>query len=613
MYLPTFLERISSCGILATDSMQEKLNKRILCITSFLITIAGFIWGVMYMQLKLYLAAIFPVVYSCIVGLTLILFSKYKNFKVFVNIQLLLILILPFCLQWSLGGFSNSGVVMVWAILAPFGSLVFQNNKKATFWLIAYIVLAFISVAHNYYYPGMENPKWMRLLFFSTNILAVSLLSFFVMLYFVTESKKEFVRQSIIERQEEAIETTQRIAKSYARFIPSEFLTFLNKDSITDLKLGDYMEDEMTVFFSDIRGFTTLSEKMSSRDLLQFLNSYLSIVSPIVKSNDGFIDKFIGDAIMAIFPQSPINALMAAVDLCKALEIYNITREKKIRETFRIGIGMHTGKMTLGTVGSEERMDTTVVGDTVNLASRLEALTKIFHVPILVSDSFYDKLTMEDKENLREIDIVTVKGKTVPVRVYEVFAVDTKEVIEKKKKSMPALLEAIQLFRSGKILESRKIFTKCQELCPEDSIPVVYINRCDTVLSEITKQSQNPINKNIKILIVDDNIAVLDYMQYILKKNKFEVIAAMNGKEAVLKYGELSPNYVLLDISMPDMDGLQVAEIIQGFAEQRNESPKIIFVTSKEEASMKETIQNLGYGFLPKPLDINDLLKIIEN
>lgn len=612
MIINPFFEKISNCGILETDSVQEKLNKRILCITSFLITIAGFIWGIMYFQLNLYIPAIFPIVYSFIVGLTIIWFSKYKNFKVFVNIQLLLILTLPFCLQWTLGGFSNSGVVMVWAILAPFGALVFQNNKKAFYWLIAYMCLAFISVAQNYYYPTLENPKWMRLLFFSTNILAVSLLSFFVMLYFVTESKKEFVRQSIIETQQNTITTTEQIAKSYARFIPSEFLSFLGKESITDLKLGDYMEDEMTVFFSDIRDFTSLSEKMHSRDLLRFLNSYLSVVSPIIKSNSGFIDKFIGDAIMAIFPQSPINALMAAVEIWQALEEYNISREKKIRETFRIGIGMHTGKMTLGTIGSEERMDTTVVGDTVNIASRLEALTKIFHVPILVSDSFYEKLSPEDQKNLREIDIVTVKGKTVAVRVYEVFAIDTKDVIEKKKKTMPDLLEAIQLFRSEKFVESRKIFTKCQELCPEDSIPVVYINRCDSLLSDLAKQSKNHINENIKILIVDDNIAVIEYMQYILKKNKFEVITAINGKEAVLKYGELSPNYVLLDISMPDMDGLQVAEIIQGFAEQRNESPKIIFVSSKDESSIKDKINNLGYEFLPKPLKINDLLKVIK-
>ena len=178
MIINPFFEKISNCGILETDSVQEKLNKRILCITSFLITIAGFIWGIMYFQLNLYIPAIFPIVYSFIVGLTIIWFSKYKNFKVFVNIQLLLIITLPFCLQWTLGGFSNSGVVMVWAILAPFGALVFQNNKKAFYWLIAYMCLAFISVAQNYYYPTLENPKWMRLLFFSTNILAVSLLSF---------------------------------------------------------------------------------------------------------------------------------------------------------------------------------------------------------------------------------------------------------------------------------------------------------------------------------------------------------------------------------------------------------------------------------------------------
>ena len=154
MIINPFFEKISNCGILETDSVQEKLNKRILCITSFLITIAGFIWGIMYFQLNLYIPAIFPIVYSFIVGLTIIWFSKYKNFKVFVNIQLLL------------------------------------NNKKAFYWLIAYMCLAFISVAQNYYYPTLENPKWMRLLFFSTNILAVSLLSF-LLCYILSLNQKK--------------------------------------------------------------------------------------------------------------------------------------------------------------------------------------------------------------------------------------------------------------------------------------------------------------------------------------------------------------------------------------------------------------------------------------
>lgn len=451
--------------------------------------------------------------------------------------------------------------------------------------------------------------------------LSRSLVSILELRLKLIEREEFFVKLQESERkssenkmQKEALEATNKIAQSYARFIPSEFLSFLHKDSITDLKLGDFTEDTMTILFSDIRGFTTLSEKMNSHDLLKFLNSYLSVASPIIKSNFGFIDKFIGDAIMAIFPQSPLNALYAAIELCKELEKYNASREKKIRQTFRIGIGMHTGKMALGTIGSEERMDTTVVGDTVNLASRLESLTKIFHVPILISDSFYSMLETEDRIDIREIDIVIVKGKSIPVRVYEVFSTDSEDVIQKKRESIPDLKKAIQYFREGNILEARSLFIKCQRVCPEDSIPVVYIHRCDKAIEDSkSKLMPKPGSENKTVLIVDDNIAILELMKFSLRKNNFNVITSSNGKDAVLKYGEHNPGYVLLDLNMPDMDGFKVAEIIKDFASLRSENPLFIFVTSNDDPEIREKILGLGYEFLPKPLLIKDLLAIIEN
>lgn len=415
-----------------------------------------------------------------------------------------------------------------------------------------------------------------------------------------------------LKRQKELLALTEKIANSYARFIPSEFLKFLRKDSITDLKLGDFVEDNMTILFSDIRGFTTLSEKMNSYELLQLLNSYFSITSPIIIANSGFIDKFIGDAIMAIFPISPAHALEAAIQLLKALTKFNISREKEVLETFRIGIGMHTGKMTMGTIGSEKRMDTTVVGDTVNLASRLESLTKEFHVPILISESFYENLPDSHKEFIREIDIVTVKGKTKPVKVYEVFSFDSEDVATKKKEGLKNLSKAIQLYQSKNYIEARNLFIKCQKFCPEDSIPVVYIRRCDKLIYDSKNAKEKAIDENI-VLIVDDNIAILEYMQFALKKNNYKSIVSINGRDAILKYGELNPKYVLLDLNMPDMDGLTAAEIIKDFANLRNENPLIIFVTSSDDKETVDKILQKGFHYLPKPIQLQELIKKFKN
>jgi len=225
------------------------------------------------------------------------------------------------------------------------------------------------------------------------------------------------LQQQLEEMQKERL---YQLNKAYERFVPHEFLSLLNR-SIIDVQLGDQVEKEMTILFTDIRGFTSLSEKMSPQETFNFINSYLNQMAPIIEQHHGFIDKYIGDAIMALFPTSANDALEAAIAMLEKLKTYNIGRERAGYQAIQIGIGLNTGKLMLGTVGDKNRMDGTVVSDAVNLASRIESMTKKYEAALLISEDTYSHLKNIDKYSVRSIDKVQVKGKSELVTVYEIF------------------------------------------------------------------------------------------------------------------------------------------------------------------------------------------------
>ncbi|MEM7018537.1 MAG: adenylate/guanylate cyclase domain-containing protein, partial [Pseudomonadota bacterium] len=209
--------------------------------------------------------------------------------------------------------------------------------------------------------------------------------------------------------------------QGYARFVPHEFLQFLNKDSVVDVELGDHVQKEMTILFSDIRGFTSLSETMTPDENFRFINSYLSRMEPVIAGHSGFIDKYIGDAIMALFPTSADEAVRGSIDMLHSLSDYNEGRERAGYPLIKIGIGLNTGPLMLGTVGGKNRMDGTVISDAVNLASRVEGLTKTYGTALLITEWTYQRLYDVSQYQTRVIDRVRVKGKTEPVTVYEIF------------------------------------------------------------------------------------------------------------------------------------------------------------------------------------------------
>lgn len=270
----------------------------------------------------------------------------------------------------------------------------------------------------------------------------------------------------------------EALNKAYGRFVPSEFLSFLGKKSVVDVQLGDQVGKEMTILFSDIRGFTLLSESMEPQEIFDFINAYLGQMEPIITEYHGFIDKYIGDAIMALFPTSADDALRAAVTMLKTLSEYNTLLKTAGYNPIRIGIGLNTGPLILGTVGGQNRMDSTVISDAVNLASRTEGLTKVYGTSLLITEYTYQKLKNAPDYKIRVIDRVKVKGKSSLVTVYEVFEHEPEELVTLKMETRVHFEQGFEYYHQGYFAKAQLFFNKVLEINEQDEVAQVYLTRC---------------------------------------------------------------------------------------------------------------------------------------
>lgn len=273
-------------------------------------------------------------------------------------------------------------------------------------------------------------------------------------------------------------ENISQLNRAYERFVPRQFLSFLEKKSIIDVRLGDQVRKEMTILFSDIRDFTTISEKMTPEHNFRFVNNYLSRMNPIIVKHRGFIDKYIGDSIMALYPTNADDALLGSLEMLRALNKYNEEQHAENISPLRIGIGLHTGLLMMGMVGGHNRMDGTVISDAVNLASRVEGLTKRYGTPLLITHATYTRLENPAVYNIRQIDRVRVKGKTEAVSIFEVFTIDDAESRILKTKTADAFQEGLSLFWDQEFDDATKIFSSIAEQNPADTVAKLHYDSC---------------------------------------------------------------------------------------------------------------------------------------
>ena len=281
---------------------------------------------------------------------------------------------------------------------------------------------------------------------------------------------KSYAFKSVIAQKRE-----QKIRSIFQKYVPVDVIDQFMSRPESMLK-GD--SRILAVLFSDIRGFTRISESMAPEQIVESLNTYFTEMVDIVLKRNGIVDKYIGDAIMAFFG-APVKhdddvsqAVHTGFDMLETLELFNSRQAKRKRPQFRIGIGLNYGLVTIGNIGSEKKMDYTVIGDMVNLASRLEELTKIYDVPFLISESVYARVKKEVP--CRMIDKVMVKGKTQGTRIFY----PKKRIGKAETKGWKLHHMGLNLYYKREFDKAIKYFVYAREFLENDPILPIYLNRC---------------------------------------------------------------------------------------------------------------------------------------
>jgi len=280
-----------------------------------------------------------------------------------------------------------------------------------------------------------------------------------------------------IREAKEKEEAMRRIYEAAGKFVPFEFISSLGRDVITDVRLGDQVEKSVTVLFSDIRDYTSLSEQMTPDENFSFICSFNEKMGPVIRSHNGFINQYQGDAIMAIFPNSASDALAAAVEMQKTVEKFNKARMNLSRATIKMGIGLHTGPLIMGITGDNERMAPTTISDTVNTASRIESLTKYYKASIILTDATLQEIPHPENFHLRCLGKVQVKGKQAPVVIHECFSGNSEEEIAKKQKSLPAFNKGMSRYLDKSFSDAIESFNKVISSHPEDRTTEFFIEK----------------------------------------------------------------------------------------------------------------------------------------
>lgn len=280
-----------------------------------------------------------------------------------------------------------------------------------------------------------------------------------------------------IKEAREKEEAIRRLYEVTEKFVPFEFIRSLGHQVITDVKLGDQAEKIVTVLFSDIRDYTTLSEQMTPEENFSFVCSFNERMGPIIRKYNGFINQYLGDAIMAIFPGDAADALSAAIEMQQAVQEFNIVRQASGQAAIRIGVGMHTGPLIMGITGDESRLDATTISDTVNTASRIENLTKYFKASLIISDATLRSIGGAERFHLRPLGRVQVKGRMESIAIHECFSGNPAEQVMSKEATLQHFKRGIMHYVNKSFEDACNEFRYISAINPEDHTVHFFLNK----------------------------------------------------------------------------------------------------------------------------------------
>jgi class 3 adenylate cyclase len=422
-----WIERMANAGSLPEDASDQRLRKAVLVFLASIYCIAGIIWGISYFALRLPLSGIIPLAYSFISGLSLFYFFWTKRYGVFRFSQLSLILLLPFLLQYSLGGFAASSTVMIWSILSPVGALMFAGTTRALPWFLAYLVLM---VLFGLLDPKLAQdpasiPSVFKVVFFIMNLGGVSTIFYVLLRYFVRE--RELAMAVLDKEHRRVVEEKDRLDKIkrvMANFVPETAKSIIEKDPEKGA-LDKYVKDA-TVLFLDIEGFTALLQKYSTERINHVIESYFSIFYDLIQKNGGDVNEMAGDGMMVIFLEpDPIKRAKSAVRA--ALEIQEQCKKYlEERDSFlfpiQVNIGICSGEVYLGSTKMKgtggDRWTFTASGPVTIVAARLSDYAQ--GGQILIGEETVRSL--ENDFALKHLGKVQLKNFKEPFEVSQVTA-----------------------------------------------------------------------------------------------------------------------------------------------------------------------------------------------
>ena len=329
----------------------------------------------------------------------------------------------------------------------------------------------------------------------------------------INQQVKEQSRQQIAA----AWEVNDYISEKFRLFVPEQYLNRIAPKGVESIQLGNAREEELTVLFCDIRGFTTIAESQTAMQTFEWLNAFFTQMSQAITDHHGFVDKFLGDAIFAVFDRVENHAedgLNAAVTMLQNLSEFNRDRQRfNLEQPVKVGIGIHTGFGLIGTVGSDNRMDSTVIGDVVNTAARLEELTKLYDCPILASGvtlahvrANLKKASLDAQSNSeitpnpplsyysRWVDCVTPRGKQQVLNLYEILGTSSQILDKAKLRSQSTYDSGIEALHQKDYARASEYFQQVVEQNPTDAIARLCMERCQTRLGLTPQQTKAPWN-----------------------------------------------------------------------------------------------------------------------
>jgi adenylate cyclase len=409
--LPHWIRRLAEIGGLPSDSEELRVRKAVLVLSSTLMAGLAFVWVVTYAALGLWVSAAIPFAYQVASAVSIYAFARTRRYRLFRTSQLWMSLLLPFALQWSLGGFVASSAVSLWAITSPLGALLFVGGRQSAPWFAAFVGLVAVSagIDSTLAAGAPDIPNGVVVAFFALNVLGVATTAYTLLQYFVQARERAL---SELARNHSALEREQaKSERLLLNVIPEPVAARLKEEG--EGIIADSFSD-VTVLFADIVGFTPLSERLSAPDVVALLDRVFARWDGLAALHGVEKIKTIGDAYMAAggIPLARADHAEAIADLALAMgpEVARCADETGLALEVRIGID--TGPVVAGVIG-RAKFIYDLWGDTVNTASRMES--HALPGTIQVTHRAYEHLRA--RYELRPRGTIEVKGKG-PMRAY---------------------------------------------------------------------------------------------------------------------------------------------------------------------------------------------------